>query len=281
MRDVKWRGRGASNTIAVQKSIEQANRLKIPVKSEHLERLQQFRTQVLNMEYPTCPLSWERHTKSVKEVEDDYGVVWRNQDGYYCAPPGLDKDTLVPDDPAQKKSPYELKKEIEELTTNIQHALDPEAKAKYDAEEAKKDAVLSEIATRRSTASREHLALKKKQLAKEKLKRDEEHKKTLSKIYREAGQKKDMADESAKTLMETADRCLAGTGGVGCVKYEVPDKTVPGGKKDVYVPQEVISSEEEEDSLIKMRLQKWWRQTKHADDARKELERRRMYARYL
>jgi hypothetical protein len=281
MKDVVWKGRGASNTIAVQKSIEEANRLKIPVKSKHLERLQKFRTQVLNMEYPTCPLAWERHTESVKQVEDEYGVVWRDQDGYYCAPPGLEPDTLVPDEPEKKKTAHELKKEIEELTTTIQHTLDPEARAKYEEKEAEKDAIMSEIASRRQSASREHLIQKKKELAKRKEKEDTAHVKTLSKIYRETGQKKDAAEESAKSLLAVASRCVSGSGGAGCVAYEVVDKSVPGGKKTVYIPEMVMSSDEDEDSVEKLRLQKWWKAYRRASEAKKELERRKKDARYL
>lgn len=277
MSDVIWKGRGVSNTLAVQKSIEEANRLKIPVKSRHLERLQKFRTQVLNMEYPTCPLSWERHTDSVKEVEDEYGVVWRDQDGYFCAPPGLSPSTLVPDDPRERKTTHELKKEIDELTGSIQRALDPEARAKYEEEEEEKDRVLSEIASRRSTATREHRALLTKEAAKRKAKADERHIKVLSKIYREAGQKKDAAEESAKGMLATAYRCVEG-GGEGCTPYEVKDRNVPGGKTTVYIPTEIM---DDSDTPEAIRLQTWWRGFKHASDAQKELEKRKKDARYL
>lgn len=281
MKDVVWSGRGASNTLAVQKSIEEANRLKIPVKSKHLERLEKFRTQVLNLEYPTCPLSWERHTESVQSVEDEYGVVWRDQDGYYCAPPGLSPDTLVSDEQKKYKSPHELKKEIEELTGTIQRTLDPDARAKYEQEEDEKDRVMAEISSRRLSASREHLAQKKKEAAKRKAKADETHVKTLSKIYRESGHKNEEAEEKAKSLLASAYTCVSGRGGEGCTPYEVTDKNVVGGKRTVYIPTEVMSSEEDEDLAWKQRLQAWWRAFKKVDDAKKELEKRKNDARYL
>lgn len=281
LRDVDWKGRGASNTIAVQKSIEQANRLKVPVKSDHLSRLQNFRTQVVSLEYPTCPLSWERHTKSLKQVEDDYGVVWRTADNLFCAPPGLDADSLVPDDVEKKPTAYQLKKEIADLTTSLQHTFDPAAKAKYDTERAAKNAILANMASQRSISSGKQYEMMSKELAKKKKKTNEGHVKSLTEIFVQTGGGEDAAKASAEALLATAEKCVAGDEDGTCSPYSVIDKSSPSGKKTILIPKEVISSATGVDMPWVQALQNWWRRFRASDEAQKELERRKNDARYL
>ena len=262
LEEVDWSGRGASNTLAVQKSVEAANQMGIPANREHLARLQKFSTQVLKMEYPSCPLSWERHTRSVKDVEDKYGVVWTDQDGYFCAPPGSSPDTLVPD-PEEYKSPVNLRKEINELTRDIKYALDPAAKAAADK-------ITSEIDSKRLTALAKmtdaQSSAHQKKLAKmeaEKTKKENKHIELLTKIYSKydtsltnVPNRLDVAKSSATQLMETANRCLFDGGGIGCESITVG---VGKDQRTIYVPGSIMSSDNEAYSPLKGNLQEWWR----------------------
>jgi len=256
MSGVQWAGRGASNTLAVQKSIEEANRLNIPASHKHLDRLHKFSTQVLSMEYPECPLSWERHSAPVAEAADERGVVWRDRDGYFCAPPGMSPDTLVKDkvrDPV--KSPQMLKKEIGELTRDIQYALDPSKKSKADSIEA-------EIRSRRIAAmsllDKEERGMYEKEEKKEKEKMEKEEKKekqVLTKIYERFGLNANVRPSvSGGVMFDKAKACAWGTSYVGCDPVEIPDG--PGKTKTIHVPSDIVS---ENPSQLQEHLQEWWR----------------------
>jgi hypothetical protein len=214
LEDVNWGGRGASNTLAVQKSVEAANRLGIPANREHLARLQKFSTQVLKMEYPSCPLSWERHSRSVKDVEEKYGVVWTDQDGYFCAPPGLSPDTLIPD-PEERKDPVNLRKEINELTRDIKYALDPAAKAAADKISSEIDSKRLTALSAMTTAQNSTHAKKLAKMEAEKTKKENKHIELLTKIYskydvslKDVPNAQAIAKGKAQALMASANAAL-------------------------------------------------------------------------
>lgn len=278
MRDVQVYGRGASNTMAVQKSIEQANRFNVPVSRKHMERLQKFSSQVLNMEYPECPLTWERHTRPVKEVGDKYGVVWRDQDGYFCAPPGLSPETVYKEEEKKKKSPQNLKKEISDLTRDIQYALDPEKKAAADKIE-------SDIRTRRieamSLQNQDERAAYLKELEKEKEesdKRDKKHTDVLAKIYNRFDAAGGDPQAKAEALLKTAKSCAWGTGGPGCTSITVPD----GDKtKTILVPSLIVTAKGEKATALQENLQAWWRRYRQAAEKLRKMQERSEVARYM
>jgi len=276
LRDVQWSGRGASNTLAVQKSIEQANKFNVPVSRKHMERLQKFSSQVLNMEYPECPLSWERHTRPVKEVGDKYGVVWRDQDGYFCAPPGLSPETVYKEE-EKKKSPQNLKKEISDLTKDIQYALDP---AKKSAE----DKIQAEIRSRRIQAlslqnqdERNAYLKELKKEEEEEKKRNDKHVEVLAKIYDRFDAAAGDSKSKAEALLATAKRCTDGTGGNGCKSITVPD----GDKtKTIFVPLSIVT-ENGIASQLQENLQAWWRRYRKSAEKLRQLRARGEVSRYM
>jgi hypothetical protein len=284
LEEVDWSGRGASNTLAVQKSVEAANRMGIPANREHLARLQKFSTQVLKMEYPSCPLSWERHTSSVKDVEDKYGVVWTDQDGYFCAPPGLSPDTRVTA-PEERKDPVNLRKEINELTRDIKYALDPVAKAKADR-------IASEIDSKRLTAlsamTNAQAAAHEKKLSKmeaEKTKKENKHIELLTKIYskydvglKDVANRQDVARGKATLLLRTANKCLFEEGGIGCKEIIV------GTGKDqrkIYVPELIVTPEDAAYSPLVGNLQEWWRRYRKVSEELMKARKHSYESRYL
>jgi hypothetical protein len=278
LRDVQWSGRGASNTLAVQKSMERASGMKVPVNQKHLERLQKFSTQVLNMEYPECPLSWQRHTRPVEEVGDQYGVVWRDQDGYFCAPPGLSPDTLVKEE-EEKKSPQNLKKEISDLTKDIQYALDP-------AKKVKEDAIQAEIRSRRiqamSLQNQGERAKYLKELEKEEKearKRDDKHVEVLGKIYDRFDATGGDSGAKARTLLETAKSCAWGSGGPGCTPITIPDGA--DKTKTILVPSEVVTLKGEIATQLQENLQAWWRRYRQSVEKLRKLQERGEVSRYM
>lgn len=290
MQDVDWKS-GVSNTRAVIKNMNEATRLNIPASTPHMERLKSYGDQVLNMEYPTCPLGWERHTKSLSKVEKDYGVAWRDQDGYFCAPPGSDSpDTLVAtieDEKARySKSPHELRTEIRTLSRDLRHSLNPEEGAKYEAEEEKRYDLMAQISTKQSEAGIKAAQLKSKYTEKENTKQEEKHLKMLEAIYRKRHGIKETAEREAKALLDVARECLspgaaARPGPDGITKFTPPDPKNPSQTINVFVPTQVLDHPDGRDSNQKQPLQAWWRSFRSSFVSKFALEERAKMSKYM
>ena len=287
MQDVNWNN-GISNTRAVIKHMNDASRYGIPASSEHLERLKAFENQVLNMEHPTCPLGWERHTQSVKSVEDDYGVAWRDQDGYFCAPPGAGPDetrvSSIEEEKAKySQSPTELRAEIRDLTRSIRSTLDPEFGEKYKEEEAKKFNILAEIQSKQAAAASKAFEQRQKAAQHQVLKDDEHNTKMLEALFKKRLHlRPDLAKAKAVELLEVAKRCLDPTQGKGerdCKPILVPDPNKPGQMMQIWVPKIIVDQPDSGDTLKP--FQAWWRKFRKSYISKLEADNLGEHARYM
>lgn len=92
------------------------------VDADVVDALLDMRDQVMSVKHASCPANWVRHTES---VENEHGIVWRDQDGHFCAPPGAGPaETLVPPEDAEER---ELRKRILEMSEQLDELLDPES----------------------------------------------------------------------------------------------------------------------------------------------------------
>lgn len=104
----------------------------MPLSTEHLLRLYQFKNEVMPVKYHTCPVGWKEYKKAEDSAFRAAKVMWMNDKGNYCLPAGqtegvssADEVSAISDAPTTLSGLYE---EIKDLNEQLQVQLGgPEA----------------------------------------------------------------------------------------------------------------------------------------------------------
>lgn len=102
----------------------------MPLSTEHLLRLYQFKNEVMPVKYHTCPVGWKEYKKAEDSAFRAAKVMWMNDKGNYCLPQGqtegvsaADEVSAISDAPTTLSGLYD---EIKDLNEQLQLTLDPE-----------------------------------------------------------------------------------------------------------------------------------------------------------
>lgn len=145
----------------------------MPLSTEHLLRLYQFKNEVMPVKYHTCPVGWKEYKKAEDSAFKAAKVMWMNDKGNYCLPANqtegvsdVDLVSAVSDAPTTLSGLYE---EIKDLNEQLQLQIGSDADKKKILERKTKQEKAREAAdlakTRRDTilkAAKEAAALKAK-----------------------------------------------------------------------------------------------------------------------
>ena len=89
--------RGGAKTIDQSRAEAVADGMGMKVDPAVVDTLLHMRDQVVTVKHASCPVGWSRHSE---HVDHDQGVVWRDGDGNYCAPPSFGSEkSRVPVEP--------------------------------------------------------------------------------------------------------------------------------------------------------------------------------------
>ena len=262
------------NSQAVVDAVNRAAGFKLPVEDKYMQRLKQYKNQVLPMSYPVCPLGWQRHT-SQPPAADAMGVAWLDADGYFCGPPDASPETLYKEDDHAYESQAALNKRIQDLTLEIKHTLNP---TEYEKEITE----MKERSAKQQTAYELSAKAKKIAQTEEDANSRKKNVEKLTKIYKDHGF---MALHDAKTaadaLYNAALECVkpGGDGKGDCTKvYDgADDKNI----KTYYVPTILYVEDIAMATPVQLKGLAWWREFRRLSASKKLIKDRKSLAMYV